>query len=91
MPERNPFELVQAGLDDEVVARLDADPGVMTWNSPDGWTVLHAAVFFHRNDLARELLRRGANVHIRSTNDMANQPLHAARASLCATRARASR
>lgn len=48
--------------------------------SSDGWTPLHLAAFFGKEDAARLLLNKGAPVAARSTNEMANTPLHAAAA-----------
>jgi len=48
--------------------------------STDGWTPLHLASFFGKGDAARLLLNKGASVRARSTNPMANTPLHAAAA-----------
>ena len=48
--------------------------------SSDGWTSLHLAAFYGQKDAARLLLNKGAPVAARSTNQMANTPLHAAAA-----------
>ena len=48
--------------------------------SSDGWTPLHLAAFYGKDDAARLLLNKGAPVSARSTNQMANTPLHAAAA-----------
>lgn len=48
--------------------------------SSDGWTPLHLAAFYGKDDAARLLLNKGAPVAARSTNQMANTPLHAAAA-----------
>ena len=48
--------------------------------SSDGWTPLHLAAFFGKDDAARLLLNKGAQVDARSTNAMQNTPLHAAAA-----------
>ena len=48
--------------------------------SSDGWTPLHLAAFFGKEDAARLLLNKGASVQARSTNPMTNTPLHAAAA-----------
>jgi uncharacterized protein len=48
--------------------------------SDDGWTPLHLAAFFGKEDAARALLDKGAQVDARSTNAMQNTPLHAAAA-----------
>src|SRR5258707_10973828 len=46
--------------------------------SSDGWAPLHLSAFFGKADAARQLLNKGAEVNARSTNSMANTPLHAA-------------
>jgi ankyrin repeat protein len=48
--------------------------------SDDGWTPLHLAAFFGKEDAARLLLNKGAVVNARSTNALQNTPLHAAAA-----------
>ena len=48
--------------------------------SPDGWTPLHLAAYFGQDAAVRLLLNKGAAVTARSTNQMANTPLHAAAA-----------
>ena len=48
--------------------------------SADGWTPLHLAAFFGKDEAARLLLNKGAPVDARSTNPMQNTPLHAAAA-----------
>jgi ankyrin repeat protein len=48
--------------------------------STDGWTPLHLAAFFGKDEAVRLLLNKGASVTARSTNPMANTPLHAAAA-----------
>ena len=48
--------------------------------SQDGWTALHLAAFFGRQDAAAALLAKGAEARARSTNPLRNTPLHAAAA-----------
>lgn len=48
--------------------------------SSDGWTPLHLAAFFGRPEAARALIAAGADVKARSTNQLANLPIHAAAA-----------
>jgi len=59
---------------------LSANRGLATVLSSDGWTPLHLAAFYGKEDAARLLLNKGAPVAARSTNQMANTPLHAAAA-----------
>ncbi len=61
-------------------ARLAEDPSRLHTPSPDGWTPLHLAVHFGHDNVARELLSRGADVNALSKNAEANTPLHAAAA-----------
>ncbi|MFD1357936.1 ankyrin repeat domain-containing protein [Fictibacillus halophilus] len=46
----------------------------------DGWSPLHLAAHFGNTEAAALLLQNGANIHIKSGNEMANTPLHAAAA-----------
>ncbi len=64
---------------------LAANRTLATAVSPDGWTPLHLAAFFGSAEVARVLLNNGASPTARSTNAMANLPLHAAAAGRHAT------
>jgi len=66
---------------DDVAKFLDSDPALISSLTPDGWTALHLAAFFGCEDTARLLLSRGASPTLRSTNQMANLPIHSAAAS----------
>jgi ankyrin repeat protein len=59
---------------------LTANRSLVSILSSDGWTPLHLAAFFGKDDTARSLLNKGAQVDARSTNAMQNTPLHAAAA-----------
>jgi uncharacterized protein len=59
---------------------LAANRSLISALSSDGWTPLHLAAFFGKDDAARLLLNQGAPVDARSTNAMQNTPLHAAAA-----------
>src|SRR3984885_16048593 len=59
---------------------LAANRSLVSKMSEDGWTPLHLAAFFGKQDAARALLNKGAPVNARSTNAMQNMPLHAAAA-----------
>lgn len=59
---------------------LDTDSSLVRQWTPDGWTALHLAAFFGQPEAAHLLLDRGADPLARSTNAMANLPLHAAAA-----------
>ena len=74
------FEAAAVGDAARVRAILDADATALGARSDDGWTALHLAAHFGHVDVVHLLLARRADVHARSTNAMANQPLHAAAA-----------
>lgn len=59
-------------------AALDAEPGLITRFTHDGWTLLHLAAFFGHADAVRLLLERGSDAGALSINQMRNTPLHAA-------------
>jgi ankyrin repeat protein len=67
-----------AGLVPYVLRQIDAHRDLLDAHSTDGWTPLHLAAFFGHLELAKELLNRGVNVDVRSSNAMRNTPLHAA-------------
>jgi uncharacterized protein len=46
----------------------------------DGWSSLHLAAHFGNTEAAALLLQNGADIHMKSGNEMANTPLHAAAA-----------
>lgn len=79
---RNPtvdlFTGCAAGLVPYVLRQIDANRDLLDAHSRDGWTPLHLAAFFGHAELAKELLNRGVNVDVRSSNGMRNTPLHAA-------------
>ena len=79
-PELDVFEATALGYIDRLRDRLMSDPGAASAVSPDGFTALHYAGFFGKLEAARELLAAGASVDVYTTNDFANQPLHAAAA-----------
>jgi len=71
------FEASALGDVDRLRALLDAEPGLVTRFSNDGWTPLHLAGFFGHVDAVRLLLERGADANVFSINTMRNTPLHA--------------
>jgi ankyrin repeat protein len=79
-PDLDIFEGAALGRIDRVRAALDDDPVAVRAFSPDGFTALHLAAFFGKPEIARALLDAGAPVDAYTTNDLANQPLHAAAA-----------
>jgi len=79
-PDLDVFEGSALGRIDRVRAALDDDPEAVRAFSPDGFTALHLAAFFGKPEIARALLDAGASVDTYTTNDLANQPLHAAAA-----------
>lgn len=76
-PRLNVFEAAAAGETEQLRDLLDAEPGLVTRVSTDGWTALHLAAFFGHAGAVRLLLERGSEVDARSLNTMRNTPLHA--------------
>jgi ankyrin repeat protein len=75
------FEASSLGLIDVLERLLAADPGLATAWSDDGFTALHFAAFFGGGaDVARALLRAGADPDARSRNEMSVAPLNSAAA-----------
>ena len=72
------FTAAALGRVDVVTTSLDTDPDGLGRRSYDGWTALHLAAFFGRTAMVGMLLDRGADANARSTNSVANTPLHAA-------------
>jgi ankyrin repeat protein len=72
------FAAAALGRRDVVEQALASAPQDLGKVSYDGWTPLHLAAFFGRDDVVTQLLERGAGVSALSTNRMANTPLHAA-------------
>ena len=66
------------GDTDEVAALLSMDNRLTRTHDGDGWTPLHLAAHYGHADVVSLLLHNNAPVDIRSTNQMANTPLHAA-------------
>jgi ankyrin repeat protein len=79
-PDLDIFEAAAYGRIDRVREGLDDDPAAIDARSPDGFTALHLAAFFGKTEVAHALLDAGARVDAYTTNDLANQPLHAAAA-----------
>ena len=79
-PDLDVFEAAALGRIDRLRERLAEDPGAVAAMSPDGFTARPLAAFFGKSEGTRILLEAGARVDIYTTNDFANQPLHAAAA-----------
>jgi adenosylhomocysteine nucleosidase len=79
-PDLDLFEASALGRIDRVRVAIDDDEASVRRLSPDGFTALHLAAFFGKPEVARMLLDAGASVDTYTTNDFANQALHAAAA-----------
>ncbi len=64
-------------------AALAYDPDAISRRTADGWTPLHLACFFGKEDAAALLIDSGASLDALSTNATRNTPLHAAIAGAC--------
>jgi len=76
----NIFEATASRRAQLVSEILDRDPAQAKAWSADGFTPLHFACFFNQPTIARELVRRGADVAAVSMNPMEVTPLHSAAA-----------
>jgi uncharacterized protein len=74
------FEATAAGRTAMVSSILERDPASAKAWSADGFTPLHFAAFLGQPAIARELVRRGADVSTVSMNPMEVTPLHSAAA-----------
>jgi ankyrin repeat protein len=72
------FMAAALGEAERVGALLNEEPELIVSYSEDGWTPLHLAAFFGREEVARMLLRRHAQVNLHSRSPEGNTPLHAA-------------
>ena len=79
-PELDGFDAATLGYIDRLRERLDADPGLATAFSSDGFTALHLTAFFGKAEAARVLIEAGAEVNVYSRNPFGVQPLHSAAA-----------
>lgn len=61
-------------------AALEADSSSINSPGPGGWPALHLAAHYGQLECVELLLARGADVQLRSVNDMRNLALHAAAA-----------
>jgi ankyrin repeat protein len=76
--ELDVFEAASFGDLDRLTALLDADPALVGSHSGDGFTPLHFAAFFGREEAVRLLLGRDAEVDERATGWMTGTALHSA-------------
>lgn len=74
------FEAAVVGDLDAVHGFLDADSGVVGRVAADGFTGLHLAAYFGRDEVATTLLAAGADPDAVATNGTGLRPLHAATA-----------
>ena len=74
------FEATSLGESDRVSEILAQDTNAAKSWSADGFTPLHFAAFFNRADIARDLIRHGADVAAEAKNPMQVTPLHSAAA-----------
>jgi len=74
----DPFEAAALGRAGRLASLLDQHPERLGTLSPDGFTLLHLAAFFGREEAARLLLARGAPAEAAADNAMAVRPLHSA-------------
>jgi len=74
------FEATAAGKADRVSEILEHDSNAAKSWSADGFTALHFAAFFNRPEIARALVRNGADVSAVARNPMKVMPLHSAAA-----------
>jgi uncharacterized protein len=72
------FEAATSGRAQRVSEILDRDAAQAKAWSADGFSALHFAAFFNQPTIARELVRRGADVAAVSMNPMEVTPLHSA-------------
>jgi ankyrin repeat protein len=63
-----------------LTAALDADPATLNAPGPGGWPALHLAAHFGHLECVELLLARGADICVRSANEMQNLATHAAAA-----------
>jgi ankyrin repeat protein len=77
-PRLDIFEAAAVGNAERIREILETDAGLKNSFAPDGWTPLHLAAFFGREQAALALVEEGADLHALSKNDNRNTPLHAA-------------
>ena len=75
------FEAAALGQISRVNQLLQQDPGQVNAFAPDGFTPLGLAAFFGNINTLKALLEQGAEVNLRSQNELNAMPLHSAVAS----------
>ena len=71
-------EAAAAGIIDRVDDLLESDPDLVHAYSHDGWTPLHLAVYFNRNEVAEFLIANNSDINAISRNGLGVTPLHSA-------------
>jgi uncharacterized protein len=80
-PALDVFDAAAVGRARGLEELLDAEPGLVTAWSPDGFTALHLAAFFGQEDAAQLLLERGAEPNLVARHpSIVVTPLHSAAA-----------
>jgi ankyrin repeat protein len=79
-PALDIFEAAGTGRIERVEELLRSDPAIISQWSADGFTALHFACFFGREEVAGLLLRHGADAAAVARNPMQVTPLHSASA-----------
>lgn len=72
------YEAAALGELDALRTAIENDDDARVRRSSDGWTPLHLAAFFGRDDAVALLIDLGAPLDANSTNATRNTPLHAA-------------
>lgn len=77
-PDLDIFESASLGHTDRISELIGNDPALVNAWSGDGFTPLHLACYFAKEDAARLLLQHGAAVEAAAKNPMKVMPLHSA-------------
>jgi len=79
-PTLNIFESASLGSTQQISELIGGDPALVNGWSDDGFTPLHLACFFAKEDAVALLLQHGAQVDLAARNPMKVMPLHSAAA-----------